>query len=64
MKLIDYIMCFFIILLFITVASCSKEDDRCVEYDLQDEELLNKCEFGVCTQIVQVTTTCITYEGK
>ncbi len=55
-------MCFFIILLFITAASCSKEEDRCVDYDLQDEELLNKCENGICTQIVQVTTTCITYE--
>lgn len=64
MKFIDYIMCFFIILLFITAASCSKEEDRCAEYDLQDEELLNKCEGGICTQIVQVTTTCITYEGK
>ncbi len=64
MKLIDYLMCFFIILLFITAASCSKEEDRCAEYNLQDEELLNKCEEGICTQIVQVTTTCITYEGK
>ena len=34
-------MCFFIIVLFISAASCSKEEDRCVEYDLQDEELLN-----------------------
>ena len=64
MKLIDYIICFFIILLFISAASCSKEEDRCAEYNLQDEELLNKCEFGICTQIVQVTTTCINYEGK
>ena len=64
MKIIDYIIFFCIILLFITVASCSKEESMCIDYELQDEELLNKCVDGICTQIVQVTTTCISYEGK
>ena len=64
MKFIDYVMCFFIILLFISAASCSKEKDMCTEYYHDDVEIINECEFGICTQIVQVTTTCISYEGK
>lgn len=64
MKLADYIICFFVILLFIIVASCSKEENRCYEYYYYDEELINECEFGICTQTVQETTTCISYEGE
>jgi hypothetical protein len=64
MKVVDYIVCVFVILLFIVVASCAPEEDHCYEYYYYDEELMNECKFGICTQIVQETTTCISYEGK
>jgi hypothetical protein len=64
MELIDYIMCLFVILLFITVASCTPEEDQCAEYSFVDEMLVDDCEVGVCTKVFQTTTTCISYEGE
>ena len=54
----------FIIIIMLNLAACSTEEDHCFEYFYQDEELVNECEVGVCTQVVQVTTTCKSYEGK
>ncbi len=64
MKTIDYLMLLVLIILFMSVAACSPEKDHCYEYYHYDEELVNECEVGVCTQIVQVTTTCISNEGE
>ena len=64
MKTIDYLMLFALILLFTSIASCSTEEDYCFEYFHEDEELVNECEVGVCTQVVRVTTTCRRYEGE
>lgn len=64
MKVVDYIVCLLVILLFIIVASCTPAEDHCYEYYYHDEELMNECEFGICTQTVQEITTCISYEGK
>ena len=57
-------MCFFVILLFITIASCSPEEDQCAEYSFVDEMLVDDCEVGVCTKVFQTTTTCISYERE
>ncbi len=64
MKTIDYLVLFIMLILFMIIASCSPEEDHCFEYSYEDEELINECEAGVCTQIVQVTTTCKSYEGE
>ncbi len=64
MKTIDYLVLLVMLILFMTVVSCSPEEDRCFEYFYEDEELVNECEAGVCTQIVQETTTCISNEGE
>tara|TARA_B100001964_G_C13677896_1_gene356204 strand:- start:92 stop:286 length:195 start_codon:yes stop_codon:yes gene_type:complete len=64
MKIADYLMLLVLIILFMSIASCSAEEDHCYEYYYYDEELINECEVGVCTQIVQVTTTCISNEGE
>jgi len=64
MKTIDYLMLLVLIVLFMSIAACSPEKDHCYEYYHYDEELINECEVGVCTQVVQVTTTCKSYEGE
>jgi len=64
MKTIDYLVLLAMLILFMTAVSCSPEEDRCFEYFYEDEELVNECDVGVCTQVVRVTTTCKSYEGE
>jgi len=64
MKVVDYIVCLLVILLFIIVASCAPEEDQCAEYSFVDEMLVDDCEVGVCTKVFQTTTTCISYERE
>ncbi len=48
----------------LNLSGCSSEEDHCVEYYYEDTELVNECEVGVCTRVIQEITTCISHEGK
>jgi hypothetical protein len=54
----------FVIIIMLNLSGCSSEEDHCIEYYYEDTELVNECEVGVCTRIIQEITTCISYEGK
>ena len=41
MKIMDYLALLVLIILFMSIVSCSAEEDHCYEYYHYDEELVN-----------------------
>ena len=63
MKTSDYIILFFNIILFfyllISVFSCAKEDEeRCIDYLIEQEKGEEVCVNGICTIQFHTTITC------
>jgi len=62
-KILDYIILFLLILLFFMVASCTKDDDRCITYKVdqyQKEDI--KCMDGICEVTYITEIFCSYYE--
>jgi len=63
MRFIDYIMFFAIVALFLTIAGCSKSDDRCINYYVDQYKLGETvCEDGICEDIYITEIFCSYYE--
>jgi len=62
-KILDYIILFFLILLFFAAVSCTPEDDRCITYRVdqyQKEDIV--CQEGVCEVTYITEIFCSYYE--
>ena len=65
MRFIDYIMFFAIVALFLTIAGCSKSDDRCINYYVDQYKLGETvCEDGICEDIYITEIFCSYYENR
>ncbi len=64
-KILEYLILFFLILLFFTAASCQKEDDRCITYKVeqyQKEDIV--CVDGICEVTYITEIYCSYYENR
>ncbi len=64
-KILDYIILFFLILLFFASASCTPEDDRCITYKVeqyQKDDIL--CTDGICEVTYITEIFCSYYESS